>query len=325
MLINCSLGEILKLSNLVEGNIALDQNFLIKHITSLEDAGPEDLAILLDPETNSPFDQISLDKVKNSKAGFILASKPVLQDRQFIIAKDPLNSFTNIVQQMGECKDEPVIGDNCKIHESVYLGKNVTIGNNVTLNPGVKIFDGCVIGNNTIIHANSVIGSDGFGYRITPKGMQKVPQIGIVRIGNNVEIGACVTIDRAAFSETSVGDGTKIDNLVHIAHNVKIGPHCAILAQTGIAGSVQIGAGCLIGGQVAIKDHLKIGDGAKIISKSAVMKDVGAREIVAGIPAMPFSTTKKLWVILPQIPDLFPKIKTAIAKKSFWSRIKFWN
>ena len=131
----------------------------------------------------------------------------------------------------------------------------------------------------------------------------------IVQIGSNVEIGICTAITRASFDKTIIGDGCKIDNLVQIAHNVIIGSHTAILAQTGIAGGVQIGIGCQIGGQVAIKDHLKIGNGAKIVSKSGVMKDVKAGEVVAGIPALPFSEWKRSSVLFSMLPGYLKKIR----------------
>jgi UDP-3-O-[3-hydroxymyristoyl] glucosamine N-acyltransferase len=149
-------------------------------------------------------------------------------------------------------------------------------------------------------------------------GLRKVPHVGIVRIGKHVEIGANTTIDRSEFGETVVGDGVKIDNCVHIAHNVKIGPGSAILAHTGVAGSVEIGTGCQIGGQVAIKDHIKIGDGAKIVSKSAVMRDVAPKAVVCGIPSMPFSQWKRVMVVLARLPEY---VKAFKKKKKPWWRL----
>jgi UDP-3-O-[3-hydroxymyristoyl] glucosamine N-acyltransferase len=188
--------------------------------------------------------------------------------------------------------------------------------------PGVIILDRCHIGDNSIIHAGTVIGSDGFGYQVSQTGMKKIPQIGIVDIGKYVEIGANCSIDRAAFDVTQIGNGVKMDNGCHIAHNVIIGDHTAILAQTGIAGGVKIGMGCMIGGQVAIKDHVVIGDGVKVVSKSGVLTDVSNGQTVAGIPAIPFSQWKRTVVILGKLPEYIKTMQGLTKKRSIWAHIK---
>jgi UDP-3-O-[3-hydroxymyristoyl] glucosamine N-acyltransferase len=201
-----------------------------------------------------------------------------------------------------------VIKSGALIGAQVFIGKNCSIGEHTVLYPGVKILNNCCVGSFSIVHSGTVIGSDGFGYNVNNNGLQKIPHIGKVLIGNNVEIGANCSIDRAVFDETVISDGVKIDNSVHIAHNVYVGPGTAILAQTGIAGGVKIGVGCQIGGQVAIKDHVTIKDWAKVVSKSAVMYDVKEREIVAGIPAVSFTQWKRLVVILQKLPEFFKNI-----------------
>ncbi|MCK4517978.1 UDP-3-O-(3-hydroxymyristoyl)glucosamine N-acyltransferase [Candidatus Babeliales bacterium] len=215
-------------------------------------------------------------------------------------------------------EDDAKIGYGATIGANVFVGQGAVVGCGVVLHPGVKILERSVVGDNTIIHSGAVIGSDGFGYRVMKTGLRKITHIGIVIIGKSVEIGANTTIDRAEFDQTVIGDGVKLDNQVHIAHNVKIGPHTAILAQTGIAGSTIIGAGCQIGGQVAIKDHLTIGNEVKIVSKSAVMKNLKDGEIVCGIPSMPFSQWKRMMVALARLPELLKKNRT---RKTFWQKL----
>ena len=269
-----------------------------------------------------------LIRLKNSKAGFLISCVADLPEKKYIIVKDAVEAFTKLVDYLtvqsfaskldtGKSEknvsptalvdplavicDGATVGNGSIVNALAFVGRNCVIGAGVVLYPGAKILDNCIIGDGSIIHAGAVIGSDGFGYKVTKQGMQKIPQIGIVRIGRMVEIGANCTIDRASFDETVIGDGVKMDNLVHIAHNVKIGPSCAILAQTGIAGSVQIGIGCQIGGQVAIKNDTKIGNGVKIVSKSAVLNDLVDGEVVCGMPAIPFTKWKRISVLQVKI------------------------
>ncbi len=356
MQINLKLGDILKLVG--DGQSQIDHSFFIEKISSFENAGQNDLAFFLDRGDNSVFDALALDVIKKSNAGLIISSRPIIDGKNYILVKDPLLAFQKITDYIQNKKNvtgvhklstiavtakleddvivssgavienEVFIGENSFIGANSYIGKKVFIGANVKIYPGAIILDHCVIGNNCIIHSGAVIGCDGFGYEVGKTGLRKIPQVGIVRIGNDVEIGANACIDRASFDETFIGDNVKIDNMVHIAHNVKIGNCCVILAQTVIGGTAQIGFGCQIGGQVAIKDHVKIGNGAKIVSKSAVMKDIEDGQTVAGLPAVPFSQWKRLTVAtmrLPEILDLSKKVKVLLnkqnEKKSFWAKL----
>ncbi|MBM3893264.1 UDP-3-O-(3-hydroxymyristoyl)glucosamine N-acyltransferase [Candidatus Dependentiae bacterium] len=320
-----------------------DQSLVLQAITSLENAGVTDLAIVLDRGDASVFDPVSLKAVENSCAGAVLAGcdipgKPTIVVADVVKAYDALTTY--IIQQCHydaatiapSATVHPsavidagvVIGNNAVVHPLAYIGRGAVIGNGAIIHPGAKILSRCLVGDGSIIHANAVIGSDGFGYQVSSQGLRKLTHIGIVRIGKGVEIGASCMIDRAMFNETRIGDGTKIDNGVHIAHNVSIGASCAILAQTGIAGSVVIGNGCQIGGQVAIKDHVTIGDGAKIVSKSAVMHNIAAGETVCGIPAIPFTQWKRISVSLTKLPELIKLAKQYAAPvttaKAWWQR-----
>lgn len=203
------------------------------------------------------------------------------------------------------------VGENAVLHPRVVLGAMVSVGERCELHPGVVVYDRCTVGPNTIIHANSTIGADGFGYRPDPsgRGLIKIPHIGIVKIGANVEIGANSAVDRAKFGATVVGDGTKIDNLVQVGHGVVIGRSVIICGMTGIAGSCRIDDGVIIAGHVGVADNLHIGAGAKIGAKSGVLEDVPAGEVWAGLPAYQHSKQMRTWAAAKKLPELLPALK----------------
>ncbi|WP_180901637.1 UDP-3-O-(3-hydroxymyristoyl)glucosamine N-acyltransferase [Martelella soudanensis] len=178
------------------------------------------------------------------------------------------------------------IGAGTRILSGAVIGADVRIGRNATIGAHVSITN-AFIGNNVIIHTGVRIGQDGFGYAAGPTGMVKLPQVGRVIIQDDVEIGANTTIDRGAMDDTVIGEGTKIDNLVQIGHNVQIGRHCGIVSQVGIAGSVKIGDGVMIGGQAGVNGHLDIGNGVRIAARSGVLASLPAGSSVGGIPARP--------------------------------------
>lgn len=182
-------------------------------------------------------------------------------------------------------EDGASVGDNTVIEAGVFVGKNTQIGKNALIYPNVTIYYNCVIGDNVIIHGGTVIGSDGFGF-IQKDGIHhKIPQVGRVVIHDNVEIGSNVSIDRATIGETVIGEGTKLDNLIQVAHNVKIGKNVIMAGESGIAGSAVIEDNVTIAAQVGIKDHVRIGKGAVIAAKSAIKDDIAPGMVVAGIPA----------------------------------------
>ena len=213
------------------------------------------------------------------------------------------------------------IGAGTKVGAHCYIGKNVKTGNSVTLYPNVTIFDDstigdgttvwsgtvirerCIIGSNCIFHPNVTIGADGFGYRPSPdgRGLIKIPHIGNVVIGNGVEIGANSCVDRGKFSSTVLGDGTKIDNLVQIAHNCRLGRSCIMAGNSGLAGSVTLGDGVMIGGGASISDHVTLGNGVIVGGDSGVMHDIPDGKTVLGYPAQDSRQTLKQWAILRKL------------------------
>lgn len=199
------------------------------------------------------------------------------------------------------------IGAGTILRSGVVVGEYVQIGTNCIIGAGVKIQ--CAhIGNQVIIHNNAAIGQDGFGFAWDGQMVQKVPQIGEVHIGDLVEIGACTTIDRGSLGQTIIGDMCKIDNLVQIAHNVKIGRGCQIVSQAGIAGSTELGDGCIVGGQAGFSGHLKVASHTTVAARTGVVKDVEERgQTLSGFPAMPIEKWRRMQVLMQK--QFFPKNK----------------
>lgn len=197
------------------------------------------------------------------------------------------------------------VGKGSKIYPHVYLGDRVKIGENSTLFSGVNVYEECVVGDNVIIHSGTVVGNDGFGFAPDGKGgFSKIPQIGNVVIGDDVEIGSNCSIDRATMGSTVIKKGTKLDNQIHIAHNVEIGENTVIAAQTGIAGSTKMGRNCIVAGKVGIVGHLTIGDRVIIGSNSGVGKDIADGETVMGSPSMPVSKYRRVNATISNILEM---------------------
>ncbi len=215
-----------------------------------------------------------------------------------------------------------VIGNGCTleaqvtIYPGVVLGENVTVGQGTTLYPNVVIYDGCTLGKNIIIHAGTIIGGDGFGYARNGNRHEKILHAGTVVIEDDVEIGANSTIDRAALGETRIRRGTKIDNLVMIAHNVQVGQSSIIVSQVGISGSSRIGNGVVLAGQVGVVGHVDIGDGSMVGAKSGVAHSLEEGSQVSGIPAIPHATWLRAVSIFKRLPDMakeFRELKKRLA------------
>jgi UDP-3-O-[3-hydroxymyristoyl] glucosamine N-acyltransferase len=262
--------------------------------------------IMIEPGDNRAF-----IKVKNAD----LAMSQVLE---MYAPPTPLFSFD--IHKTAIIDETASIGNGSRIGAGTYIGPNVLIGDNVTIYPNVTILDEssigkntviwsgtvirerCHVGNDCIIHPNATIGADGFGFSPDPeRGLVKIPQIGNVIIGNNVEIGANSCVDRGKFSSTVLGDGCKIDNLVQIGHNSKLGKFCIMAGNSGLAGSVTLGNGVIIGGSASIKDHTTIGDGAIVGAGSGVAGDIEAGKTVLGYPAIDARDALKQWAILKRL------------------------
>jgi len=207
-----------------------------------------------------------------------------------------------------------VIGKNTKLYPNVTVLDDSVIGCETIIWSGTVIRDRCKLGNHCIIHPNVTIGADGFGYRPSPdgQGLVKIPQIGTVEIGDGVEIGAGCCVDRGKFSATIIGDGTKIDNLVQIAHNCKIGRSCAMSGQSGLAGSVTLGDGVIMGGGARVKDHITVGDGVRLGGNAGVISDVEPGKTLLGVPADDHRKTLRVWAAQKQLPEIIRKMKNKV-------------
>jgi len=214
-----------------------------------------------------------------------------------------VGNFTHIA-------NEVIVGEHSRIGSQVFIGENVVIGNNVIIYPGVRICHGCEIGNHVIIHPNAVIGSDGFGFSRQQDGsFSKIPQAGIVRIGNHVEIGANTVVDRATFGATIIEDGVKLDNLIQVAHNVRIGSNTVIAAQSGISGSVNLGKNCMVGGQAAFVPHVEIADGSQFQGQRGVGSSISEPNgKYFGTPAIGFVDYIRSYSVFKVLPELEKKI-----------------
>lgn len=205
-------------------------------------------------------------------------------------------------------EDGAVIGERAHLQAQVFIGRKTRIGDDCWFMPGVKIATESILGNRVRLQPGVVVGSDGFGYEFVAGHHEKVPQVGHVVIQDDVEIGANTTIDRARFSETVIGEGTKIDNLVQIGHNVLVGKHCLICAQAGISGSTTVQDYVVIGGQVGLVGHITIGRGCKIDGQSGVNTDLEPGSSVKGTPCLPYTLEQRINVLRKRIPELFKRV-----------------
>ena len=269
------------------------------------------VAVVNQDITIEPGENRAFIKVKNAD----LAMSQVLE-----LFAPPTPVFEVDIHPTAVIDKSATIGSGTRIGAGCYIGPNVKLAENITIYPNVTILDECSIGKNTVIwsgavirerchigaycilHPNCTIGADGFGFRPCPeKGLVKIPQIGNVIIGNAVEIGANSCVDRGKFSSTVLGDGCKIDNLVQIGHNSKLGRFCIMAGNSGLAGSVTLGDGVMIGGSASIKDHLTIGNRAIVGAGSGVAADVEAGKVVLGYPAVDAREALKQWAILKRL------------------------
>ena len=241
------------------------------------------------------------NQVKNNKTG--IEAPCVIAESAKYGNDFYLGSFSYIGENV-------IIGNNVKIYPNSFIGDNVIIGNNAVIFAGVKVLSETIIGNNCNIYSGTTIGADGFGFAPNPDGsFNKIPQIGNVIIEDNVDIGACTTIDRATLGSTIIRKGVKLDNQIQIAHNVEIGENTVIAAQTGIAGSTKIGKNCMIGGQVGIAGHLIIGNNVRIQAQSGVGKNIKDNETLQGSPSFGYSEYSKSYVHFKNLPRIVTEIE----------------
>ena len=323
-----------ELAELVHGKVLGDGDLIIHAARPLSDAGAGDITFL---ESDKHTAQLCASAASAAVSTAAIAS----EGKTFIVVPDAFAAFIAIAQRLHGKPERPprgidplaavdpkaeigedasihpfarvgagtAIGKRCRLHSGVVIGDDCRLGDDVVLHPHVVLYDGTILGDRVIVHANSVIGADGFGYRFQNGRHVKVPQLGHVEIGADVEIGACTTIDRGTFGPTRIGAGSKIDNLVMIGHNCQVGPHNILVSQVGIAGSCSTGKYVVMAGQVGIADHIHIGDGAVIGAQSGVSKDVPAGQRTFGYPAMRERDYLKRLMLLEKLPDMRRELK----------------
>ncbi len=225
-----------------------------------------------------------------------------------VVAPDAKISATATIGPLCVIESGAIVGERAHVQAQVFLGRNVRVGDDSWIMPGVIVATECVLGARVRLQPGVVIGSDGFGYEFVKGRHEKVPQVGHVVIGDDVEIGSNTTLDRARFSRTSVGEGTKIDNLVQIGHNVVIGRHCLLCSQVGISGSTKLEDYVVLGGQAGLGGHITIGKGAKAGGQAGITSDVAPGAFVNGTPAIPFQLERRLAILHQRLPDLFKRV-----------------
>lgn len=328
-----------ELADYVHGKVVGDGQVVIDKVASIDEAGPGAITFL----ANRRYQQflltssasaiiVSAGVVKNPRAqpgrGYLETSNPYLAFAKILQLFNPPARQSRQVSALATIDASASIGAEVTAFPHVFVAERVKVGNRTVLYPGVFLGAGsevgedcvlhanvvvredCRVGNRVILHPGAVVGSDGFGYAREGGARVKIPQVGIVKIEDDVEIGANTTIDRATLGQTVIARGTKIDNLVQIAHNVTIGENSVIAAQAGIAGSTRIGNNVTLAGQVGVVNHIQIGDGATIGPQSGVPQSVAAGAVLSGgIAAAPHHEWLKVMALLPQLPKLWNLVR----------------
>lgn len=326
-----------ELAAFLGGTVIGNGDAVIEDVKGLAEAGRQDITFAVDPYTEY-LPQVHAGAViveKEVPAGdntLIVVENPRLAFSQLLVLFHPRQSVAGGIHPTAIIDDSAVIGkdtavmayavigknvkigDNCTIYPSVFIGDNVTIGSDTTIYPGAVIHENCVLGQRDVIRAHAVIGGEGFGFATENGKHTRIPQIGNVEIGDDVEIGACTCIDNATLGSTKVARGTKVDNLVHLGHNVEIGEDCFIIAQTGIAGSTKAGNHVIFAGQTGCTGHITIGDNAVFAGKTGITGNIKGGQIYAGFPARPHMEWSRTQVYLKHLPEMAKTIK-ALEKK----------
>ena len=321
-----------ELAQFLGGTVIGDENREISDVKGLAEAGSDDISFAVEPYTEY-LPQVHAGAVITEKeypAGnntLVLVENPRLAFSKLLELFHPRQSVqkgihsTAVVDESAKIGENTavmayaVIGKNVRIgagsviYPYVFIGDNVTIGANAAIYPGAVIMENTVMGDNAVIRAHAVIGGEGFGFATKDGKHTRIPQIGNVTIGDDVEIGACTTIDNGTLGSTKVGRGTKIDNLVHLGHNVEIGEDCFVIAQTGIAGSTKVGNHVTFAGQTGCTGHITIGDNVTFAGKSGIVGNVASNTVNAGFPARPHIEWSRTQVYIKKLPDLAKTVK----------------
>ncbi|OQA03934.1 MAG: UDP-3-O-acylglucosamine N-acyltransferase [Planctomycetes bacterium ADurb.Bin401] len=317
-----------QLAQHVNGKLKGDAEIEISSVATLDKATAGDISFLANPRYSRAL--------KTTKAGAVIVGNEVDTSIPLIIVEDPYFAFAQIVillyghrqhkqtgissrasvsssakigknchiQDFATVGDNAVIGDNTVIYPNVFVGPDVTIGSNCILYPSSVIYDGCILGDNVIINANATIGKDGYGYATHKGKHHKIPQVGKVVIENDVEIGANCCIQRGAIEDTVIGEGCKLGDLNSIGHGAKIGHHCLLVGQIGVAGSTTIGHYCVIGGQVGIVGHIKIGNCVSIGAQAGVINSIPDGSNIVGAPAIEASKARRAYSLIEDLPEI---------------------
>ena len=327
-------GKTLKeIAELVAGTLSNASEMLIFGATNIEEASEREITFAVPPH---------IEKAAKSKAGAVIIPRGMdfPSDKPVIEVENPRVAFATLLELFQppleiERKIHPlahvaesavigkdvavlpfaviaenaIIGDGSIVYPHVYIGRNVKIGENSVFHANCSVYDNCVIGDNVIIHSGAVVGGDGFGYVEISRQHHKVPQVGNVVIGDNVEIGCNSCVDRGTTGSTIVGKGTKIDNLVHIGHNDVIGENCILIAFVGLPGSVKVGDNVTFAGQAATVGHITIGDNCVFAGRAGVISDVPSNSVYAGFPAQPHKDWLKKEAMQRKIPGLLKKLQ----------------
>jgi len=321
-----TLGE---LAEYVGGRVIGDSNITLKSASTLGRANQGDISFL----ANTKYEK----QLKTTKASAVVVGKEIPSlSVPLLIAEDPYYAFMQImvllhghrkhkkigvsprasiadsakigadcnIHDFAAISDNARIGDNCIIYPGAFIGQNVQIGNDCIIYPNVTIYDSCQIGNRVIVNANSTIGEDGFGYASHKGVHHKIPQTGIVILEDDVEIGTCCGIERGTLGDTVIGQGSKLGDLVTIGHGTKIGSHCLLVAQVGIAGSTTLGHHCVVGGQVGIVGHIDIGNNVTIAAQAGVINNIPDGKVVLGAPAIEVNQGKRAYSMIQYLPEM---------------------
>lgn len=323
-----------QIAELLRGEVDGDPQVLVNDLAKIEEARTGTLTFLANPKYTDHLYTTGAS-IAIVEAGFT-AAQPLPKRLTLIRVQDPRAAFSELLQRYDRMRfdrkgieqpsyvspkatvgrdvyigtfchigDGVVLEDGVKVFPGTVIGDGVRIGRGTVLSAGVKVYHNCVIGADCLLHSGVVIGADGFGFNTDSEGRyQKMPQVGNVVIEDHVEIGANTTVDRATLGSTLIRTGVKLDNLIQVGHNVEIGAHTVIAAQTGIAGSSKIGAHCMIGGQVGIAGHLTIGDRARIAAQSGIGSNIPEGTTVQGSPAFAIGDYKRSYVGFRNLPDL---------------------